>query len=365
MKKEDEILEEKEELYEHFSFKVDKGTDLIRIDKYLLNLIPNTSRNKIQQATKAGTILVNGKPEKQNYRVKPCDAISVLMPHPPREVELLPENIPLDILYEDDDIVIVNKDAGMVVHPAYGNYTGTLVNALLYHFQTQHRKNEVISPLLVHRIDKNTSGILIVAKNEFAQTRLANDFFHHTIERKYVALVWGDLKEDEGTIVGNIGRNPKNRLIMTVFPDGNEGKHAVTHYKVLERFGYVTLVECQLETGRTHQIRVHFQYLGHPLFNDSSYGGDRILKGTTFTKYKQFINNCFQLLPRQALHAKLLKFTHPVENETLFFESNLPADFLAVIEKWRSYSKHKEYEEEVTVQFDLSNRERKNIDGKK
>ncbi len=359
--KDEEILEEKEELYEHYNFTVDKGTELVRIDKYLLNLIPNTSRNKIQQATKAGAILVNGKPEKQNYRVKPLDVISVLMPHPPREIELIPQNIPIQILYEDKDIILIYKEPGMVVHPAYGNYTGTLVNALLYYFQ---KSSVDVHPLLVHRIDKNTSGILIVAKNELAQNKLANDFFNHTILRKYIALVWGDVKEDEGTIVGNIGRNPKNRLIMTVFPDGNAGKHAVTHYKVIERFGYVTLVECQLETGRTHQIRVHFQYLGHPLFNDASYGGDRILKGTTFTKYKQFINNCFKILPRHALHAKSLGLIHPINNEPLLFNAELPQDLSTLIEKWRHYSKHKEYQEEVITTYDLTNKEKENFDEK-
>lgn len=347
MIEENPILEEKEELYEHFNFVVDKGTELIRLDKYLLNLMANVSRNKIQQAAKAGCILVNKKPEKANYRVKPLDNISILMPHPPRETENLPENIPLTIPYEDDDLIIINKAAGLVVHPAHANYTGTLVNALLYHFLNKtDAQGNPIRPLLVHRIDKNTSGIMIVAKNEMAQIKLANHFFHHTLNRQYVALVWGDFKEEEGTIVGNIGRNPKDRQTMTVFPDGETGKHAVTHYKVLERFGYVTLIACKLETGRTHQIRVHLKYIGHPLFNDSTYGGDQILKGTTFSKYKQFINNCFALMPRQALHAKSLGIEHPTTGEQLFFDSELPADFAAVVEKWRNYAKHVEFESE-------------------
>ncbi|MDL2312798.1 RluA family pseudouridine synthase [Bacteroidales bacterium OttesenSCG-928-B11] len=334
--------EEREEMYEHHRFVVDKGTDILRIDKYLMNLIPNTSRNKIQQATKAGCILVNDKPEKQNYRVKPLDVISVLLPNPPREIEIIAEDIPLLVPYEDDDLIIINKEPGLVVHPAYGNYTGTLVNALTYRFQDQKTKEgDPVRPLLVHRIDKNTSGIMIVAKSELAQMNLAKNFFDHTIDRKYWALVWGDFKEDEGTIEGNIGRNPKDRLVMTVFPDGENGKHAVTHYKVIERFGYVTLIECQLETGRTHQIRVHLKYIGHPLFNDATYGGDMILKGTTFTKYKQFIKNCFQLIPRQALHAKSLGFNHPATGEYKLFDSDLPSDFSAVLEKWRHYSKHK------------------------
>jgi 23S rRNA pseudouridine1911/1915/1917 synthase len=351
---ENSLFEEKEDLYEHFNFKVDKGTDLVRIDKYLLNLIPNTSRNKIQQAAKAECVIVNGKPVKQNYRVKPFDVISILMPYPPREIEIIPENIPLDIVYEDDDIIIINKNAGLVVHPGYGNYTGTLVNALTYYFLNKvDNQGNPINPLLVHRIDKDTSGLLMVAKSEYAQIKLANDFYHHTIHRKYYALVWGDFKEDEGTVTAHIGRNPKDRLVMTVFPDGESGKHAVTHYKVVERFGYVTLIECQLETGRTHQIRVHLKSIRHPLFNDATYGGDRILKGTTFSKYRQFIQNCFKLLPRQALHAKSLGFTHPITGKQLFFDSPLPKDMQAVIDKWRNYSQHKKYEEEDVIDVDL------------
>jgi len=346
--------EEKDDLFEHFRFEVDKGTSLLRIDKYLMNLIPNTSRNKIQRASKANCILVNGKPEKQNYKVKPLDVISILLPNPPHEIEIIAEDIPLEIPYEDDDILIINKQAGLVVHPAYGNYTGTLVNALTYHFQGQFTKEgEPVKPMLVHRIDKNTSGIIIVAKNELAQMKLAKNFFDHTIDRKYYALVWGDFNEDEGTIEGNIGRNPKDRQVMTVFPDGESGKNAITHYKVLERFGYVTLVECQLETGRTHQIRVHMKYIGHPLFNDASYGGDQILKGTTFSKYKQYINNCFKLIPRQALHAKSLGITHPITGEYIFFDSELPTDFSSVLEKWRSYVKNRAFEEAETEIIDI------------
>jgi 23S rRNA pseudouridine1911/1915/1917 synthase len=332
-------IEEKDELYEHFKFTVDRGQELMRIDKYLLNLIQNTSRNKIQNAARADCILVNGTPEKQNYKVKPGDQITILMPNPPRDIEIIAENIPLEICFEDDDLIIINKPAGLVVHPAYGNYTGTLVNALTYHFQGEKTKEgEPLRPLLVHRIDKNTSGIIAVAKNEEAQMKIAREFFDHTTERKYWALVWGDFDENEGTIIAKVGRNLKDRLIMTTFPEDSEyGKHAVTHWKVLERFGYVTLIECQLETGRTHQIRIHLKSIGHPLFNDETYGGDQILKGTTFTKYKQFVNNCFELMPRQALHAKQLGLTHPTTGEKLFFDSNLPQEFNAVLEKWRRY----------------------------
>ena len=336
-------VEEKDELYEHHKFTVDRGQELMRIDKYLLNLIQNTSRSKIQHAAKAGCILVNGVPEKQNYRVKPADSITILMPNPPRDIEIIPEDILLDVPYEDEALIVINKPAGLVVHPAYGNYTGTLVNALTYRFQGQVTKNgEPVRPLLVHRIDKNTSGIMIVAKEEEAQMKIANEFFNHTIERKYWALVWGDFDENEGTIIAKVGRNLKDRLVMTTFPDDSDhGKHAVTHWKVLERFGYVTLIECQLETGRTHQIRVHLKSIGHPLFNDETYGGDQIIKGTTYTKYKQFVKNCFELLPRQALHAKQLGLIHPTTEQPLFFDSELPPDFTSVLEKWRNYAKHK------------------------
>ena len=300
----DEILEEtsgeKEELYEHFRFVVDPGTEIIRLDRYLTNLMAHTSRNRIQQAAKADCILVNDKPVKSNYRVHPRDVISILLPRPVHVFELVAEDIPLDIVYEDEDVILINKPAGMVVHPAVGNFTGTLVNALLWHFQGQRNAaGEEVKPLLVHRIDKNTSGIMIVAKSEIAQMKLAANFFEHTIDRRYQALVWGDFPDDEGTVIGNVGRNPQNRMVMTVFPeDSEQGKHAVTHYRVIERFGYVTLIECRLETGRTHQIRVHMKHIGHPLFNDESYGGNEILKGTTFTKYKQPVNDSFKVLPR-------------------------------------------------------------------
>ncbi len=335
--------EEEQELYEHYRFIVDKGQGLLRIDKFLMSRIENVSRSKIQQAADAGNILVNEKVIKSSYKVKPDDVIMVMMSQPVREFKMIPENIPLNILYEDKYLIVVNKPAGMVVHPAYANYNGTLVNALLYHFQKANENvDEVVSaPFLVHRIDKNTSGVLLIAKNEEAQMKLGRQFYYHTIERKYRALVWGDVKEDQGTIEGNIGRSLKNRKVFTVFPNGEYGKDAITHYKVVERFGYVTLVECQLETGRTHQIRVHLKYMRHTLFNDENYGGNEILKGTTFTKYKQFVNNCFKICPRQALHAKSLGFDHPVTGEKLFFEQPLPEDFSELINKWRNYAIHK------------------------
>ncbi|MDD3878202.1 MAG: RluA family pseudouridine synthase [Bacteroidales bacterium] len=337
--------EEEQEFYEHFHLIVDKGQGLLRIDKFLMSRLENASRNKIQNAAKAGNIFVNHKAVKQNYKVKPMDEISIVLAYPPREIELLPENIPLNIAFEDEYIVIVNKEPGMVVHPGYGNYTGTLVNALMYHFKEILKMKDIDErPGLVHRIDKNTSGILLIAKNEIIQTRLAKMFFDKTIDRVYQAIVWGDFDEEEGTITGHIGRNLKDRKVMQVFPDGEYGKHAVTHYKVLERFGYVTLVECRLETGRTHQIRAHFQHIGHPLFNDETYGGDRILKGTTFTKYKQFVNNCFEIAPRHCLHAKSLAFKHPATGIFMSFDSELPADMQTLIEKWRRYAKHNEME---------------------
>jgi 23S rRNA pseudouridine1911/1915/1917 synthase len=326
------------ELYEHYRIEVDKGQALLRIDKYLMEHISGASRNKIQNASKAQCILVGGQPVKQNYRVKPRDVISVLLPNPPREIEITPEDIPLNIVYEDDDVLVVDKQPGLVVHPGFANYDGTLLNALAFHFQGKTDKDgNPINAYLVHRIDKNTSGLLLIAKNEVAQTFLAKQFFEHTIERKYNALVWGDFAEDDGTIDGNLGRSPKDRRVMTVFPDGSEGKHAVTHWHVKERFGYVSLVECVLETGRTHQIRAHMRYIGHPLFNDETYGGGQILKGTTFSKYKQFITNCFQLMPRQALHAVVLGFEHPATHKKMHFESALPDDFAAVMDKWRRY----------------------------
>lgn len=337
-----ELIEEEQDLYEHYRFVVDKGQSLLRIDKYLFSRIQNVSRNKVQSAANAGCILVNDKSVKSNYKVKPSDVISIVMAQPPREIELVAENIPLEIIFEDDDIVIVNKKAGMVVHPAYGNYNGTLVNALMYHFSQQRKKDSDLRPMLVHRIDKDTSGVMVVTKNEIAQTKLANEFFKHTIDRVYIALVWGDFKSNEGTIVGNIGRNPSNRKVMTVFSDEDHGKKAITHYKVIKRYGYVSIVECRLETGRTHQIRAHFKHIGHPLFNDESYGGNRILKGTPYTKYKQFINNCFKILPRQALHAKSLGFLHPKTGKQVFFDSELPEDMKAVIEKWERFVATKE-----------------------
>ena len=328
------------ELYEHHRIVVDRGQEQMRLDKYLQMRLEGVSRNKIQAATKAACVLVNDKPTKASYKIKPLDTISVLLPEPPHETEILPENIPFPIVYEDDDVLVVDKPAGLVVHPGVGNFTGTLLNALAYYFDGKTDANgNPITTYLVHRIDKNTSGLLLVAKNEAAQVVLAKQFFDHTIERKYNALVWGDFAEDEGTIVGNIGRSMKDRRVMAVYPEGEQGKHAVTHWHVLERFGYVTLVECILETGRTHQIRAHMKHIGHPLFNDETYGGDQILKGTTFTKYKQFVSNCFQLLPRQALHALVLGFEHPTTGRHLHFESPLPADFAAAVDKWRQYRK--------------------------
>lgn len=339
------LIEEEQELYEHYRFIVDKGQGLLRIDKFLILRIEGVSRNKIQNAANAGNILVNDKPVKPNYRVKPNDVISIVMAQPPREIEIIPEDIPINIVYEDDDLMIINKNPEMVVHPGYGNYTGTLLNAVTFHLSKNGKKiDDENRPYLVHRIDKNTSGILLIAKNEFTQTHLARQFFEHSIERKYQALVWGDFKETCGTISGNIGRHPKDRKVMTVFPDGSSGKEAVTHFKVIEKFGYVTLIECELETGRTHQIRTHLKYIGHPVFNDETYGGNIILKGTTFTKYKQFVNNCFKIIPRHALHAKSLGFIHPKTKKKLFFDSDLPDDFFNVLEKWRKYTSTKSLE---------------------
>lgn len=334
----EEEIQDQQELFEHHRFKADPGQSFLRIDKFITARLENTSRTRVQNAANAGNILVNEIAVKPNYKVKPGDIIQVVLPTPPREIELIPENIPINIVYEDDDVIVVNKEPGMVVHPAYGNYTGTLVNALMWHFkdlplfQTGEQR-----PGLVHRIDKNTSGILLIAKNEFAHNRLAKQFFDRTTDRKYVALVWGTPDPPEGTITGNVGRSPKDRKIMHVFPDGSQGKHAVTHYKLIENLGYISMVECKLETGRTHQIRVHFSFIKHPLFNDNEYGGDQILKGTTFTKYQQFVRNCFAILPRQALHAKSLAFDHPVTRKRLEFDSDLPDDMIKVAEKWRNY----------------------------
>ena len=330
--------EENEELYEHHRILVDPGQSLMRVDVFLSNRLENVSRSKIQNAAKAGSILVNDKPVKSNYRIHPNDVISIVLPTPVREFEVIPENIPFEILFEDEDILVINKAAGLVVHPGHGNYTGTLLNGLEYYFKDE--KN--VSPALAHRIDKDTSGVLLIGKNERAQTILGKQFFDHSISRKYLALVWGDFDEEQGTITGHIARNPANRLQMFVFPDGSQGKHAVTHFRIVERFGYVTLVECELETGRTHQIRAHMTFAGHPLFNDERYGGEKILKGTTFSKYRHFVQNCQKILPRQALHAKSLGFTHPATGKAMFFDTPLPEDMTELIEKWRHYSKHKD-----------------------
>lgn len=328
-----------EELFEHFNFVAAKGQKPLRVDKFLMNLIENATRNKIQQAAKEGHIWVNDQIVKQNYKVKPGDEVKVLFEHPPHEFLLTPEDIPLDVVYEDDVLLVVNKPAGMVVHPGHGNYSGTLINALLHHIdQLPLNSNE--RPGLVHRIDKDTSGLLVIAKTEAAMTHLARQFYDKSSEREYVALVWGNVEEEEGTIIGNIGRNPKNRLQMQVFAQGDQGKEAVTHYKVMERLGYITMVACTLETGRTHQIRVHMKHIGHTLFNDERYGGDKILKGTAFTKYKQFVENAFKVLPRQALHARTLGFVHPVSGKMMRFSAEIPADMAACIEKWREYSRH-------------------------
>ena len=329
-----------QELHEHFSFDEDKGQEPLRIDKFLMNRIENATRNKIQNAAKDGYIRVNQNPVKSSYKVKRGDKIKILFTHPPYENLLTPENIDLDIVFEDESIIIINKPPGLVVHPGHGNYTGTLINGLLYHFKNLP-KNSSDRPGLVHRIDKDTSGLIVIAKTEKAMTFLAKQFFNKTVEREYYALVWGDVKKDSGEINAPIGRNPKNRLQMIVYNDREGGKEAITTYKVIKRFGYVTLVSCRLKTGRTHQIRVHMKYLGHVLFSDGRYGGNKILKGTVFSKYKQFVENCFEILPRQALHAKTLGFIHPETKENISFDSNIPDDIVKVIDKWELYSKHK------------------------
>lgn len=329
---------EEGEMFEHYRLTVDPGQSLLRIDKFLSNRINNASRSRLQAAAEAGSILVNNLPVRSNYRVKPLDEISIVMDYPKHELKIIPEDIPLDIVYEDEHLIVVNKQAGLVVHPGHGNYTGTLVNALAWYLRDLPMFNSTDSrPGLVHRIDKDTSGLLVVAKTEQARNRLALQFFEKTSERLYHALVWGNINDNEGTITGNIGRSLKNRQVFTVYPEGDYGKHAVTHYKVLKRIGYVSLVECRLETGRTHQIRVHMKHINHPLFNDANYGGDKILKGTTYTKYRQFIQNCFKILPRQALHAKTLGFVHPATGNIMQFDSELPADMYTVIEKWENY----------------------------
>ena len=334
-----------DELYEHHRFEASKGQSALRVDKFLMNMIENTTRNKIQQAAENGSILVNDVAVKSNYKVKAGDVVRLVLAHPTYEQLLTPENIPLDIVYEDDQLLVINKPAGMVVHPGHGNYSGTLVNALAYHFKNLPM-NSSERPGLVHRIDKDTTGLLVVAKTEHAMAYLTKQFAEKTSEREYVALVWGNIEEDEGTVEGNIGRHDTNRMRMAVHESDEKGKPAVTHYKVLERFGYVTLVSCQLETGRTHQIRVHMKHIGHTLFNDERYGGDSILKGTTFTKYKQFVDNCFKVLPRQALHAKTLGFEHPITKEFLRFDTPIPQDLQECIDKWRVYSKAQTFTED-------------------
>lgn len=328
---------ENQGLFEHYNFIADKGQEPLRIDKFLMDKIPNTTRNKLQSALGNGHISVNNNPVKSNYKVKPSDDIKVEMPYPPTEIELIPEDIPLDIVYEDDDVIVLNKQSEMVVHPGYGNFTGTLVNGLVYHIENLPQSDVANRPGLVHRLDKNTTGIMVVAKNEHALSHLSKQFYDRTTERRYHALVWGDVKEEEGTVTGNVGRALKNRKVMDVFPEEDFGKHAVTHYKVLKRYGYVTLIECKLETGRTHQIRVHMKHIGNTLFNDFDYGGDRILKGTSFSKYKQFVNNCFKILPRQALHAKSLGFEHPKTGKWMQFDSELPQDMTDTLAKWDVY----------------------------
>lgn len=346
--KEEEFIDPEEEIdqdasFEHFRFTSDKGQAALRVDKFLTSRMEKTSRNRVQLAIGAGYVLANGKKVKANYMVKPLDVITIEMPYERKKFEVTPENIPLDIPYEDEHLLLVNKPAGLVVHPGHGHFSGTLINALAHHLGLKQDANptDARMGILVHRIDKNTSGLLLVAKTDQAQLHLSKQFFDHTISRKYVALVWGNLKEDEGTITGHIGRDPNDRLKFRVYQDGSAGKHAITHYKVIERFGYTTLVECVLETGRTHQIRVHMDWLGHPLFNDERYGGDRIRKGTVYSKYKQFVENCFKIMPRHALHAKTLEFTHPVTQERLLFTNNIPQDLRDVIEKWKTFSSNR------------------------
>lgn len=340
----DDPNEENSELYEHKRIVVDNGQAMERIDKFILLRVFNMSRNRIQNTIDAGNILVNGKVTKANYRVKPNDIITAVFAHPPQNKELVAENIPLTVVYEDDDLIVINKNPGMVVHPGVGNHTGTMVNALLYHFENlpklpqKNKNDEAARPGLVHRIDKHTSGLIVIAKNEYAINFLARQFADHSTKRMYTALVWGNVKDDEGTVTGNIARSEKDRKLFTVYPDGDVGKHAVTHYKVIERFGYVTLIQCRLETGRTHQIRVHMKHIGHTLFSDTEYGGDKVLKGTTHQKYKQFIDNCMAQCPRQALHATTLGFVHPTTGNDLFLQAEIPADMQGAINKWRAYA---------------------------
>lgn len=344
-------MREEQELFEHFHLVVDKGQAPLRIDRFLTSKLEATSRNRIQLAAEADYILVNSLPVKSNYKVKPLDDIRIMLPYEKREFRLIAEDIPLDIVFEDQDILVVNKPAGMTVHPGHGNYTGTLLNGLAWHFGERGtvQTDDSRMGVLVHRIDKDTSGLLVVAKSEEAQFRLARQFFDHTIERVYTALVWGDVENDKGTVTGNIARHPSDRLRFRVCPGDQDGKHAVTHYNVLERFGYVTLLECRLETGRTHQIRVHMEHIGHPLFGDPRYGGNRIRKGTRYTKYKQFVDNCFQILPRQALHAKTLGFIHPRSRREIHFEAPLPEDIIQVLDKWRKYAISAQPDEDALI----------------
>lgn len=355
-------MNEEQELFEHFRMVVDKGQGMLRIDKFLVNRIENATRTKIQAAADAGSVLVNEKPVKSSYKIKPLDVISIVLPTPPKDTEIVPEDIPLNILFEDKDVLLVNKVPGMVVHPGYNNTSGTLVNALAWHLKgNEFMEENNIRPGLVHRIDKNTSGILVIAKNEVAMTHLAKQFFDHSIERSYQALVWGDLAQDEGTITGFIGRSAKDRKVFQLFDDPEKGKWSVTHYKVLERIGYVTLIECRLETGRTHQIRVHLKSIGHPIFSDNTYGGDYAVKGTTFTRYKQFVDNCFALMPRQGLHAKSLGFVHPSTKKKVFFDSDLPEDFTSVLDKWRHYVQYMPMEEKEEKQTKSEKKETQKV----
>ncbi len=330
--------EAEQDLFEHHRIVVDKGQAQMRIDKFLMIRIPNASRTKLQNAAESGSILVNDKPIKSSYKIKPLDVISIVLPHPPKDTEIVPEEIPLDIVYEDADLMIVNKPAGMVVHPGHNNVTGTLVNALAWYLKdNDFSKENNIRPGLVHRIDKNTSGLLVIAKNEMAMTHLAKQFFNHSIKRRYVALAWGDFEENNGTITGFIGRSAKDRRVFQLYDTEAEGRWSITHYEVLERLQYVTLIECRLETGRTHQIRVHMKHAGHSLFSDETYGGSRILKGPNHSKYMQFVENCFKICPRQALHARSLGFIHPKTGKEMYFEAPVPPDFEAILEKWRGY----------------------------
>ncbi len=339
MESTDRTIEDGDELFEHYKYVADPGQQPLRVDKFLCDRLPNTSRNRIQLSAKAGFVKVNDKSVKPNHRIRANDVITLELPFPVRDKEIIPENIPLEILYEDDEVLVLNKEAGMVVHPGYGNYTGTMVHGLMYHFNQLPEGSNPGRPGLVHRLDKLTTGVMVIAKSDDSLAHLAKQFYDRTTERRYWALVWGDLKED-GTITGNLARSLKNRKVMQVYEDPNIGKHAVTHYKVIKRLGYVTLVECKLETGRTHQIRIHMKHIGHPLFNDLEYGGDKILKGTVFTKYKQFVMNAFSLIPGQALHARSLGFEHPKTGEWKSFETELPDGFIQLIEKWEKYAKH-------------------------